>query len=130
MAVETVEEFVRRAPKPLKITIIITMIQAAIAVIIGLLELFNLVASRATMGAVTTIFFVLYGSFLIVAARQLSKLSPWARGPVLLSQLIWLGVAWSFIGGATTWVAVVLALSALAALAGLLHPDSRHALDY
>ncbi len=127
---ETVEEFVRRAPKPLKITIIITMIQAAIAVIIGLLELFNLVASRATMGAVTTIFFVLYGSFLIVAARQLSKLSPWARGPVLLSQLIWLGVAWSFIGGATTWVAVVLALSALAALAGLLHPDSRHALDY
>lgn len=127
---ETVEEFVRRAPKPLKITIIITMIQAAIAVIIGLLELFNLVASRATMGAVTTIFFVLYGSFLIVAARQLSKLSPWARGPVLLSQLIWLGVAWSFIGGATTWVAVVLAISALAALAGLLHPDSRHALDY
>ena len=127
---ETVEEFVRRAPKPLKITIIITMIQAAIAVIIGLLELFNLVASRATMGAVTTIFFVLYGSFLIVAARQLSKLSPWARGPVLLSQLIWLGVAWSFIGGDTTWVAVVLALSALAALAGLLHPDSRHALDY
>lgn len=127
---ETVEEFVRRAPKPLKITIIITMIQAAIAVIIGLLELFNLVAARATMGAVTTIFFVLYGSFLIVAARQLSKLSPWARGPVLLSQLIWLGVAWSFIGGATTWVAVVLALSALAALAGLLHPDSRHALDY
>jgi hypothetical protein len=43
---------------------------------------------------------------------------------VLLAQLIQLGVAWSFWGGATTWVSVSLAVVALIVLAGLLHPHS------
>ncbi len=120
----------RQPPRPLLITVVMTLAQSVAAIIIGVLELFHLSGQRLTMGVTTTLFFVAYGVFLVIAARQLSRLSPWARGPVLLSQLIWLGVAWSFLGGGTTWLAVLLALSAIAALAGLLHPDSRAALDY
>ena len=42
----------------------------------------------------------------------------------MLAQLIQLGVAWSFRGGETTWVAIALAVVALVVLAGLLHPAS------
>jgi hypothetical protein len=45
-----------------------------------------------------------------------------------MAQLIQLGVAWSFWGGATTWVSVSLGLVALLVLAGLLHPQSIDAL--
>jgi hypothetical protein len=35
-----------------------------------------------------------------------------------------LPLAWSFVGGQTTWVAAVLAIVAITALVGLLHPSS------
>jgi hypothetical protein len=38
--------------------------------------------------------------------------------------LILLPLAWSFVGGRTTWVAVVLAALAIAVLVGVLHPRS------
>lgn len=117
------------APRPLLIAALMTVLQSVAALIMGLLEVASFSGQRAAMGVTTAIFFIAYGAFLIIAARQLTRLSPWARGPVLLAQLIWLGVAWSFRGGGTTWLAVILAASALVALWGLLHPDSRAALD-
>jgi hypothetical protein len=52
----------------------------------------------------------------------------WARSPILVSQLMFLGLAWSFRGGATTWISVALAVVALIVLAGMLHPASIDAL--
>ena len=40
----------------------------------------------------------------------------WARSPVVLAQLLQLGVAWSFRQEPTTWVAVALAVVAWAAM--------------
>ena len=48
---------------------------------------------------------------------------------MVLAQLIQLGVAWSFRGGDTTVVAVVLAVVALIVVAGILHPASIAHLD-
>ena len=47
----------------------------------------------------------------------------------MVAQVIFLGLAWSFRGGDTTWVAIVLAVVAVVVLAGLLHPASIDALD-
>jgi hypothetical protein len=38
--------------------------------------------------------------------------------------LILLPIAWSFWGGATTWVSITLAVLAIAVLVGVLHPRS------
>ena len=48
----------------------------------------------------------------------------WSRGPAVATQLILLPIAWSFRGGVTTGISVALALLAIAALIGLLHPRS------
>ena len=72
----------------------------------------------------------LYGVVLLVCARGLHTVRGWARGPVLLSQLILLGLAWSFKGGSTLPIAILLALAAAIVLAGLLHPRSIDALEH
>ena len=98
-------------------------------VFFGLGELRNLSSEQLSAGLAISVFFAGYGAALIFCAWQLSRARPWARGPVLLAQLIQLGVAWSFWGGVTTWVAVTLGVVALIVLAGLLHPQSIDALN-
>jgi hypothetical protein len=80
------------------------------------------------MGLTTAAFFFLYGAGLAYCAWRLARLQSWARAPVVLAQLIQLGVAWSFKDGDTVVVAVVLALVALVVIAGILHPRSLSAL--
>jgi hypothetical protein len=82
------------------------------------------------MGLTTAVFFVVYGAVLLACARGLHMVRGWARGPVLLSQLILLGLAWSFKGGDTLPIAIVLALAGAIVLAGLLHPRSIDALEH
>ena len=50
-------------------------------------------------------------------------------GPVLLAQLIQLGLAWGFRDGDTLPLAIGLAVVAAVVLAGLFHPASMRALD-
>ena len=54
---------------------------------------------------------------------------PWSRGPVLLAQLIWLGLAWNFRDGDTLPIAIGWSWSRSIVLAGLLHPRSIDALE-
>ncbi len=46
----------------------------------------------------------------------------------MLAQLIELGVAWSFRGGSTTWVSILLAVPAVAVLAVVFSPSTTQAL--
>jgi hypothetical protein len=80
------------------------------------------------MGLSTTIFFIVYGALLVGCAWTVTRLHSWARSPILLAQLIQLGVAWSFRGGSTTPVAIALAVVAVVVVVGLLHPASIDAL--
>ena len=91
-------------------------------------ELFHLSSTRMTMGVTTSVFFVVYGAALIGFAWSVWRLNSWARSPLVGAQLIQLGVAYSFWGGGTTVVAVVLGLAALVVLAGVFHPASLEAL--
>ena len=84
---------------------------------------------RLTMGLTTAAFFVLYAAGLGLCAWALAGCRSWARAPVVMAQLIQLLLAWSFLGGSTTWVAVGLAVLAVATLVGIFHPASLDALS-
>ena len=58
------------------------------------------------MGVTTAVFFAVYGAALLLCAWSVHRGQSWARSPIVLAQLIQLGLAWSFRGGDTTLVAV------------------------
>ena len=107
----------------------LTAVEGMFVVLFGLAELRSLSSERLSSGLALSVFFVGFGAALIFCAWQLNRARSWSRGPVLLAQLIQLGVAWSFWGGSTTWVAISLGVVALIVLAGLLHPQSIDALN-
>jgi hypothetical protein len=117
------------APTPLKVAAALVLLESLALVVLSVAELFNLTAARATMGVSTSLFFVVYAVAIALCAWRVTLLDSWARSPVVLAQLIQLGVAWSFRGGETTWVALVLAIIAVAVLGGLFHPESMQALS-
>jgi hypothetical protein len=88
------------------------------------LELGQIRMSRAALGVGVAILMACFGLLLLLVARGVVLGKRWSRGPAVVTQLILLPLAWSFKGGATTWVSVVLAVVAIAALVGLLHPRS------
>ncbi len=117
------------APTPLKVAGVLVVLEGTALVVLSITELFNLTSERATMGVSTSLFFVVYAVAIALCAWRLTLLDSWARSPVVLAQLIQLGVAWSFRGGETTWVALVLALVAAVVLGGIFHPESMQALS-
>lgn len=88
----------------------------------GAAELTRLDRDRPSVALTSGAFFVAYAVGLAFAARALWRLRSWARGPVVLAQLIQLGVAWSFRGHETDWVAVLLAVPAVGVLVVVLAP--------
>ena len=116
-------------PRPLAAAVALVLLEGAAVVVYAVSTLFFLAGDRVVMGATTTVFFLVYGAFLLVAGMLLLRRESWPRAPVVLAQLLQLGLAWSFRGGSTTPVAVVLAVLSLAVLAGLFHPASIAALD-
>lgn len=110
------------APVPLVAAAAVTLMEAAAGFGYGILELAHLHGQRLVMGVSTAAFFLLVGAGLALCAWALSQARSWGRGPVLLAQLIALGLAWNF-RDAGTWVAsAALAAPAVIVLAGMLHP--------
>ena len=116
-------------PAPLAVAAGMTIIEGLLTVLFGITEAVSLDSDRLVMGVTTAVFFLAYGIGLLACSRALHTVRPWARGPVLLSQLIWLGLAWNFKDGSTLPLAIALAVAAAIVLAGLLHPRSIDALE-
>src|SRR5689334_7182652 len=95
----------------------------------GIGEAVHITSDRVTMGVTTSVFFVAYGAAMMLCAWGLNRLRTWARGPVLLAQLIWLGLAWNFREGDTLPLAIGLAVPAAIVLTGMLLPSSVDALE-
>jgi hypothetical protein len=115
-------------PAPLAVAASLTAVEAVIFVVLAVAELADFEASKAVMGATTALFFLGYGAGLALCAWGVWRLASWGRAPIVVAQLIQIFLAWSFWGGETTWVAVVLALVAAIVLAGVFHPQSIAAL--
>ena len=116
-------------PPPLQVAAALTGLEAFALVLQGVSLLPALEGQRLAMGMTTVAFFLLYGGGLAWCAWQLRRCRSWARSPVVFAQLIQLGVASSFWGGPTTYVAVTMGLTALVVLAGIFHPQSLRALS-
>ena len=117
-----------RVPAPLVVAVSVVALEALLLVLFGLAELRSLSATKATMGITTSLFFAVYGVGLGWCAWQLRRLEHWPRAPIVLAQLIQLGVAWSFRSGSTGAVSAGLTVLAVVVLAGIFHPASLRAL--
>lgn len=115
-------------PAPLVVAASLAAVEAMLLVLYGAAELFALSGQRVAMGVSTSLFFLLYGAGLAYCAWAVTRRQSWARAPIVLAQLIQLGVAWSFWGGGSTPVAIGLGFVALLVIVGIFHPASIAAL--
>ena len=107
-------------PPPLTVAASLVVLQGACLVAFGVLELANVTSERLSMGVSSAIFFMVYGVALMGCAWGLTRKEGWTRGPVLITQLIQLGLAWNIRD--LSLIAVLLAVTAAVVLAGMLHP--------
>lgn len=116
-------------PRPLlAIAAGICLLEAAALLVLAVIEVVSISSGREVIGVTTTIFFVVYAVGLALAARGLARVRSWARAPLVLAELIQVGLAWSFHGPGTDWVSVALAVPALFVLVVLLMPSTTAAL--
>jgi len=114
-------------PATLTVAVVLVGIEALTLVVLAVLELFSLRVERLTMGVTTAVFFLGYAVALLLCAYGLLRLASWARSPIVLAQLIQLGLAWSWRD--TPAVAVPLGVAALAILGTIFAPSSIAALE-
>ena len=114
----------KTAPLPLLVAVVITIGQGLFLLGYAVLEIVNTADNRWAMGASTAAFFALYGAGLLVCAWALRRGDSWARSPVVLTQLIAFGVAWSFRGEGTEGVAATLFAIGAITLVALLNRRS------
>ncbi|WP_110182610.1 hypothetical protein [Nocardioides solisilvae] len=115
-------------PVPLALALLLVVVEAAVMGVLAVLELFSLDGDRLAMGLTTTLFFAGYAVALLACARATWRRETWGRSPLVLAQLIQLGVAWSWFGG-NPELSTVLAVVAAAVLAGIFAPASLRALE-
>lgn len=114
----------RRRPITIIVAAMLLVVEALMAVAYAALEVGQIRMSRVVVGLGVTILMASFGLLLLLVARGVFLGRRWSRGPAVATQLILLPLAWSFVGGRTTSVAVVLAVLAIAVLVGVLHPRS------
>jgi hypothetical protein len=112
----------------MKYAAVAVCLEALTLAAIGVAEIFAIDRGRVALGVTNTVFFLLYGSLLLWCARALAAGRSWSRSPIVLTQLIQLGVAWSFAGGDTRWLAGVLAVVAVAVLVVMIAPSTTEVL--
>lgn len=116
------------APAPLKVAASLAAVEGSVLLLVGVAELVSVTGGRLTMGLTTAFFFAASGVGLLACGWALSRASSWGRGPVLLAQVMGLIGAWS-VRGPYPLVAALLALAAVATVAGLVHPASTAVLE-
>jgi hypothetical protein len=99
----------RPATGPLGLAAGLLALVGLTAFIYGALEIAATNPLRPIVGIGAGLLFIGYGVLLIALARGVFLGRRWSRGPAVAMSLIQLPVAWSFAGGETWWVALVLA---------------------
>ena len=117
-----------RRPVPITVACLLVVLQALVLLVCAVLVLANTGGGLATMSVTTAIFFLVCGAGLGLCAWGLWGLHSWARAPIVLAQLIELGLAWDSRHSATG-LAVALAVLAVVGLGSVFHPASIAALS-
>jgi hypothetical protein len=114
-------------PPQLTVAASLAVVQAMVMIILAILEFASVSSQRLGFGLSTAVFFAAYGVVLAGAALALWRRHGWARGPVLITQLIVLGLAWNL--REHLLAALGLAAFALVVVAAVVHPDTVAALE-
>ncbi len=109
-------------PPPLVVAALVTAVEGLCIVALAVFEVVNLSGERIMMGLSTGLFFAAYGATLIACAWLITRGQTLARGPILLAQLIQLGIAWNVRGQGAGLMAIALTGVALIVIVGMLHP--------
>lgn len=117
----------RPRPTALRIAVGLVVLEALVLVGFAVLDITDAGPGRRPSAVGTAVFFVLYAGGQVVAARALLGLARWARGPLVLTQLIQLGLAWG-VRTSSPFVAAVLAVVGAVVLGCLLSPASTRSL--
>jgi predicted transporter len=120
----TAEPAIGRRPLTIVLAAALLALEGLAGLAYAVLELGQVRMSRAEVGVGVAVLMAVFGLVLLLVARGVFLGRRWSRGPAVVAQLILLPIAWSFRGGVTTWISVALAVLAIAALVGLLHPRS------
>lgn len=115
-------------PPPLVVAAALVVLEGLLLLGYAVLEAVHIESARAAMGITTAAFFLILAAVLIACGALVLRGRAGARSPIIVAQVMFLGLAWSFRGGGTTWVSIALAVVAVVVLAGLLHPASIDAL--
>ncbi len=112
---------------PLTVAVSLAAVEGVVLLLLAVLEMANVDSDRLGFGVSTAVFFGAYGVVLVGAALALWRRHSWARGPVLITQLILLGLAWNL--REHVLLALALALVGLIVIAAMVHPDTIAALE-
>src|SRR5690554_29135 len=107
-----------RAPLPLVLAAGLVLLEALVMGVLTVAELVATDSSRLSVGLTTAAFFALVAAGLLVCARGLLRRETWARGPVVMTQLIQLGMAYSLFDPQSPWLGVALVVVALVVVGG------------
>jgi hypothetical protein len=119
---------VSQASRPIKVAALLVVAEAMALLGLAIVVTISINTDRLSFGISSAVFYLLAAAGLAFAAWGFVTVRRWSRGPIVLAQFIQLGVAYSFVGGATTWVSVVLALVAIAVLLVVFTPSTTEAL--
>jgi hypothetical protein len=114
----------QRSSGALRAAAVLIAVEALAALVFGALAATGIHRNRIVVGAGTALLMLGYGVLLAAAARGVWRGRRWSRAPVVAAQLIQIPVAWSFAGGQTTWLALLLAGVSIAILVCVLLPSS------
>ena len=113
---------------PLWVAAGLTALEGVLVVAYAVVGVLALSGSHRGAGVAAVVFFLAYGVALTLFARALTRLRPWARSPILLTQVIGVLVVWNFGALLSTPLAVGVTVAAVVVLGGLFHPASVRAL--
>jgi uncharacterized membrane protein YecN with MAPEG domain len=119
----------RELPAPLVVAAGLAGLEGLLVLAYAVVLAADVHSDRVAMGVTSALFFGLLAGMLIACSWYVVQGRTWARSPIVVTQVLALGLAWNFLGGSTTWISVVLALVAVVVLVGLLHPASIEALS-
>lgn len=117
-----------RATTFLRIAAAIIGIEALVYLVFGVIAIASLSDKAAGDSIGVGLFLAAYGFAQLFAASKLLRRHSWARGPLVFTQLIQVGLAWGLRDSDRQWLGVVMAVAAVAALACLLAPSVTRAL--
>src|SRR5215218_4978522 len=114
----------RDLPAPLVVAASLAGLEGLLVLAYAVVLADDIHSGRVTMGVTSSLFFALLAGLLVCCAWYVVRRRTWARSPLVVVQLMALGLAWNFLGGSTTWISVALGAMAVVVLIGLLHPAS------